>query len=261
MASRTILTSASRWIREGPFAGLLPWRLYLPLERATAALGIGPVPPIRLSLSDDAPESTLLFGGDLALHRWDPETDIAAIFGGLAELTSSADGSVVNLETQLTSRATPPGILGSFLRASPQAVQVLRALGLSAVSCANNHCLDFGPTALAESLALLGQAGIGVVGVRSRHPGAGGSLVLQVRGLRVGLLGLARTTGGSLRKSKKTAIRLPTTPPRCGTTSADDPRCPRLCETWRQHGVVTRVVETEAGWFGVAARSPPTTGP
>ncbi len=181
-----MLASLSRWVREGPAATLVPFRFRSPLERMTVARAYPRArSPLRWTLAGGA-EATLLFGGDLALHRWDRSQQPDRIFPGLAALASSAEALFLNLETQLTSVETPGGVIGSMLRAPPCAIDVLAYLGVRGVTCANNHCLDFGSQALLESAGRIESAGIAVVGVM--RPGHGAGAVVEVRGIRVGLL-------------------------------------------------------------------------
>jgi len=183
---RSLGATLSRGIREGPAARLVPWRLLPPLERWTIAHAYPPATTPLLQLSGAAPAATLVLGGDLALHRWTTSHDSAALFAGLARVTGSADACIVNLESQLTSITTPVGTIGSSLRADPAAIEVLSRLGVSAVTCANNHCLDAGAAGLAESMGRLEAAGIVATGATGT--GRDGAGVLLVRGLRVGLL-------------------------------------------------------------------------
>ena len=186
----TVLAELSRWIREGPPSRLLPWRVLSPLERATVAYGYPrESSPLHLTLSDIPAKATLILGGDIALHRWNPELDVERVFGGLASLSRSADSCIINLEAQLSSHPTAKASVGSSLRAPPEALEVLTRLGVTAVTCANNHCLDVGSKGLSESIGRLESAGIGVAGIHS--PASDGSLRLAVGGIRVGMLAYA----------------------------------------------------------------------
>lgn len=185
-----MLPSVSRWVRENSIAHLLPWRLQAPLERATVQHAYPKTPgPLHWQLAASPADVVLLFGGDLALHDWQLAGDSSAVFGGLDALTSSVHGCFLNLESQLTERTIPAGIIGSSLRADPSALEVLSRLRLTAVCCANNHCLDFGSEGLSESVDRLESAGIGVTGVTG--PGRDGGHVVEVRGVRIGLLAFA----------------------------------------------------------------------
>jgi hypothetical protein len=182
-----MLASLSRWIREGPVVTLVPTRFRSPLERLTVSRAYPrSEPPLRWTLGEGR-EAAVLFGGDLALHRWEAAHDLASVFARLRALAESADALFLNLETQLTSLEVPAGIIGSSMRAAPAALGVLSYLGVRAVTCANNHCLDFGSEGLSESARLVESAGIAVTGVVA--PGRDRSAVVDVRGIRVGLLG------------------------------------------------------------------------
>lgn len=182
----SFLAALSRGIREGPAACVVPWRTLAALERWTVGHAYSPAQEPPLRLTGEAPAATLAIGGDVALHRWSPADDSAALFAGLAEVTGSADACIANLESQLTSIITPAGTIGSSLRADPAALEVLSRLRISSVTCANNHCLDFGGDGLAESIARLEKVGIMATGIAGK--GRDGAGVLTVRGLRVGLL-------------------------------------------------------------------------
>ena len=176
----------SRWIREGPAAPFVPWRTREALERWTVRHGYPASRETRVEVAPGAPAARLLFGGDIALHRWDPSQPLAPVFDPLARLLRSADLAVANLESVLTARTEPASSLGTSLRADPAAAAVLTHLGLAGVTCANNHSLDYGGAGLAESLGHVEAAGVRTAGVA--REGSDGSLVLPAGGLRVGLL-------------------------------------------------------------------------
>ncbi len=85
----------------------------------------------------------------------------------LRDLLTGCDAVLANLECCISERGRPTRrIRGKpfFFRAPPSAVESLRAIGVSAVSLANNHALDYEEEALADTLALLGDAGIAATG-------------------------------------------------------------------------------------------------
>ena len=115
------------------------------------------------------------FVGDVMLgrnvdDRWgDPARGPAGVWDGMLDYLEGLDGLVCNLECCLSDRGTPRDRVYTF-RADPDwAVPALRAGGVDAVSLANNHVLDFGPPAFADTLASLDAGGIG-------HAGAGQDL-------------------------------------------------------------------------------------
>lgn len=185
-----MLAGLSRWLREEAPARLVPTRLRAPLERWTAAHAYpAAVAPLRWTTSADSSRAALLLGGDFALHQWRPGEVPGSLVSGLEALARSSDALILNLESQLTARSAPAGTIGTSMRADPDAIAVLSYLGVKAVTCANNHCLDYGPDGLSDSAERLEQAGIAVTGVMGE--GRDGGAVVSVGGVRVGLLGFS----------------------------------------------------------------------
>jgi poly-gamma-glutamate capsule biosynthesis protein CapA/YwtB (metallophosphatase superfamily) len=103
-----------------------------------------------------------------------------------------ADLVVLNLECCISDRGQPWEAPGKpfFFRAPPRAVELLASLGTDCVTLANNHALDYGADALADTLEHLAAAGIATVGAgpdleRARRP-----VTLAAGGLRVAVLGV-----------------------------------------------------------------------
>jgi len=141
---------------------------------------------------------TIAFGGDAMLGRgiaralaerepasiWSPE---------LLEVFAEADIAIVNLECTISDRGEPWEPLGKpfHFRAPPRAVESLAAAGVGAVWLANNHALDFGPTALLDTFTNLERAGIVWVGAGVDLAAARSGRILEVGGTRVGLIAFA----------------------------------------------------------------------
>jgi poly-gamma-glutamate synthesis protein (capsule biosynthesis protein) len=108
------------------------------------------------------------------------------------ELTAGADLCVVNLECCVSDRGARWPTPGKrfFFRAPPRAAEVLAWLGVDCVTLANNHALDFGPVALADTLAYLADAGIGAVGAGVNVGQARRWRAIAAGGLRLGVLGV-----------------------------------------------------------------------
>ncbi|MBM7504874.1 CapA family protein [Agromyces aurantiacus] len=118
------------------------------------------------------------------LRRHPPEHP----WGDALRLLRRADVLVGNLEFVLSSDGRPwPGKTFHF-RADPAAVASLEAAGFDLVSVANNHVLDFGWDAAAESLATLASHGIRFAGAGEDLEAAQRPAVLERAGLRVGML-------------------------------------------------------------------------
>jgi poly-gamma-glutamate synthesis protein (capsule biosynthesis protein) len=73
-------------------------------------------------------------------------------------------------------------------RAAPPTIDVLTSLGVNVVSLGNNHMLDYGEAALAETLEHLDGAGIKRVGAGRDYREANAPLLLDVGGRRLALL-------------------------------------------------------------------------
>jgi poly-gamma-glutamate synthesis protein (capsule biosynthesis protein) len=85
-------------------------------------------------------------------------------FAKTSEFISSADLSILNLETSVSDRGSPVPNKEFTFRSRPKALQAVRRAGFDAVSIANNHSLDFGKTAFLDTIANLKKAGISFAG-------------------------------------------------------------------------------------------------
>lgn len=148
-----------------------------------------------------------------------------------------ADVFVLNLECCISDRGEPWHAPGKpfFFRAPPSAVEVLDMLGVDCVTLANNHALDFGETALLDTLAHLERAGIAWVGAgpdveRAREPAS-----VEVSGYRLVVLGLtdhpADFAAGSTRPGVAWADLLDGVPPWLLDTVAAESRSLRSSST------------------------------
>jgi poly-gamma-glutamate capsule biosynthesis protein CapA/YwtB (metallophosphatase superfamily) len=138
---------------------------------------------------------TLALAGDTMLGRGVAEALIAdpgkrLVAPEVVECVRAADAFVVNLECCISDRGTPFADPRKpfFFRAPPVAAERLAELGVRAVTLANNHVLDFGPVALADTLRHLAAAGITVVGAGVDEAAARGSRVFACGDVRVRLV-------------------------------------------------------------------------
>jgi poly-gamma-glutamate synthesis protein (capsule biosynthesis protein) len=140
---------------------------------------------------------TLALAGDTMLGRKVAdrlaEVRPADLFSGeLREIVASADLVVLNLECCVSARGRPwdaPGKIFHF-RAPPRAVEALRSLGVDCVTLANNHALDYGYDALADTREHLAAAGIRAVGAGPLRAEARDPVVLEAGGRRIAVLGV-----------------------------------------------------------------------
>jgi poly-gamma-glutamate capsule biosynthesis protein CapA/YwtB (metallophosphatase superfamily) len=110
----------------------------------------------------------------------------------LADAVREADLFVLNLECCISDRgrAWPGPDKSFFFRAPPAAVDVLRHLGVSCVTLANNHALDFGEQALLDTREHLDKAGIAAVGAGADVDAARRPATLTANGFRLRIIGV-----------------------------------------------------------------------
>ncbi|MFC7133417.1 MULTISPECIES: CapA family protein [Salinibaculum] len=139
----------------------------LALSGCSASLRAGP--NTAQSTIGGGVDATVGFGGDAMLgrsvtDRW-AGRDAAGVWGGLRSRLQSLDGFVCNLECCISEGGERWPDKVYYFRAAPDfAVPALEAAGTSCVSLANNHALDFGESALSDTLGHLDDAGIGAAG-------------------------------------------------------------------------------------------------
>lgn len=150
--------------------------------------------PLSISRpASTAGEATLLFGGDTAVTDQSLSTVLVKgylfPFGSTLDLVREADVAVVNIEAPVTDGGTRFPVYKDYVYRSPAAfASGLAQAGIDVVQLANNHALDYGRDGLAETLANLGQAGLAVIGAGRDAAEARRGVVVDVGGLRVGLL-------------------------------------------------------------------------
>jgi poly-gamma-glutamate capsule biosynthesis protein CapA/YwtB (metallophosphatase superfamily) len=134
---------------------------------------------MRLALGGDT-----MLGRKVAarLRRAGPESLFAS---EVVEAARDADLMIVNLECCISERGAPAPHRVFHFRAPPIAADALAHLGVDCVTLANNHALDYGPEALADTLECLRAAGIDAVGAGADEEAARGSLLLEANGERL----------------------------------------------------------------------------
>ena len=184
-----------------PEALPIPWRALEVLERA----GLHALPWQRqlhdLRRPGREPVLRLLALGDIALTPA-AQVDPSRAFSGIAHLLQSVDLRTANLEAQLTSATARASVVGSGIRAEPAMVDALRAAHFDVLTVANNHALDFGNAALAESVGRLADGGIRACGIGTAPT------IVQARGQRVAFLGFCddHFNGPNVQESPRPAL-------------------------------------------------------
>ncbi|MFI8454641.1 CapA family protein [Kitasatospora sp. NPDC085464] len=108
------------------------------------------------------------------------------------EALAAVDLVVLNLECCVSDRGErwPDADKPFFFRAPPPAAAVLGELGVDCVTLANNHALDYGADALADTGTLLERAGVRAVGAGRDGAAAREFAVLEARGVRLAVVGV-----------------------------------------------------------------------
>lgn len=179
---------------------------------------------------------TLLAGGDVLMERserlgLDPFASIEPALG-------SADLSVVNVEMAISDRGTARDKTYVF-RAPPAAATRIAAGGVRVGNLANNHAMDYGPDALADTIDLLEAAGVVTIGAGNNADEAYRYRVLTTRGgLDVAFVGASLIVPSGFAAG-------PTTP---GIASAHPPNLSRVLDTVRAAAAAADAVVVVVHW-------------
>ncbi len=148
-----------------------------------------PAPSLRIGLLGD-----VMLGRSVGQRLREGGEPAALWDASLRELACSLDLVICNLECCLSTRGAPTTLIAGkpfFFRGPPRAVDSLRAIGVRVAGLANNHLLDFGSDAGADTVALLRAGGIAAVGAGEGLAAARAPAIVECAGKRVGVLALA----------------------------------------------------------------------
>ena len=161
---------------------------------AAADTGFGP--GVTFGAAEDAAAASapgtlrLMAAGDTMLARTVGSrmvNDPSLPFARVTRIFARADVVVLNLECTISTGGIPEHKSFTF-RAPPIAAQVLGNAHVDVVSQANNHGLDYGQTALADSLSYLAAQGVKVAGAGQDAAQARAPVIIDQNGLRVAIL-------------------------------------------------------------------------
>jgi poly-gamma-glutamate synthesis protein (capsule biosynthesis protein) len=153
-------------------------------------------------LAGDTGDLTLVASGDVLPHgpvlrraatdgaRSGQRYDFRPMLAELRPLVARADLAVCHLEVPLSRDGRAVASWPSF-NAPPELAAALRWAGYDACSTASNHAMDRGTGGVAATLDVLDRAGLRHDGTARDAAEAATSTVVDVRGLRVGLLSYA----------------------------------------------------------------------
>lgn len=149
------------------------------------------------ALSASASEVVIQAAGDVMLGgRWEQQVarnDYLHPFEKITAELKKSDITLVNLEAPLTNRGSEYTDKKYRFRIKPQAAVALKKAGITTVTLANNHSMDFGAEGLLDTLRQLSQAGIGHVGAGENLAAARRPLIYDIRGTKVAILGYSLT--------------------------------------------------------------------
>ncbi len=141
----------------------------------------------------EAKEASLLFVGDIMLSRGvayyteksggDPRYP----FLNVADELRAADLAFGNLEGPISERGKNQGSEYSF-RAEPRMAESLTFTGFDVLSLANNHIMDWGGDALADTVVRLRANGIEPIGAGENYEEANRAYIADVKGTKIAFL-------------------------------------------------------------------------
>jgi len=135
--------------------------------------------------------------GDIMLAgRWAPairESGYETPFNGVASELRAADITIANLESPIANSGVEFTGKKFRFRAEPEVAGALKRSGINLVTLANNHSMDFGKDALADTLKHLDAAGITWIGAGENLAAARKVALYTIRGHKIAFLGYSLT--------------------------------------------------------------------
>ncbi|MBI5587942.1 MAG: CapA family protein [Deltaproteobacteria bacterium] len=118
------------------------------------------------------------------------EKPVEFVWGDTIPFFKSADASVCNLECVISDRGErrEPSRKAFHFRTDSKNIEALTKAAITAVTLANNHSLDFGPDALADTLNSLDASGIKRAGAGADIREASSAVYFKASGVGVALM-------------------------------------------------------------------------
>lgn len=152
---------------------------------------------VCMPLATSAQEVVVNAVGDIMLAgRWAAgikKRGFDSTFRATADELAKGDINLANLESPIASGGTEFKGKRFRFRAEPEVAQALAKAGFHLVTLANNHSMDFGVQALAETIENLTASGIAWVGAGENLSEARKMTLYTVRGVKVAFLGFSLT--------------------------------------------------------------------
>jgi poly-gamma-glutamate capsule biosynthesis protein CapA/YwtB (metallophosphatase superfamily) len=143
----------------------------------------------------------LIIGPLLASAKRSNENKYAfeSIFQDVSPLFKQADLVIGNLETPLagmetryTQRNAHTGF--AMFNCPDELAPALKETGFNVLTTANNHCMDRGAQGLVRTLQVLDDHGLAHTGTYASDPGNDNHLILEVKGVRIGIVSYSKGT-------------------------------------------------------------------
>ncbi len=135
--------------------------------------------------------------GDIMLAgRWTPllrKKGYDHPFNGVKKEVVGSDIALANLESPIAESGEEYSGKKFRFRAEPQVAHAIRAAGFNLVTLANNHSMDFGGKALAETLRHLSDNGITSIGAGENLSEARKMALYAIKGKKIAFLGYSLT--------------------------------------------------------------------
>ena len=113
------------------------------------------------------------------------------VFNEVKKIFSGADLAIVNLECPLTTNDVPIKKFGPNIKADPGSLEGLINAGVNVFSLANNHIMDYGPNGLEETINLINNSNIHLVGAGMNLERAREILHIEKKGYKINLISVA----------------------------------------------------------------------
>jgi poly-gamma-glutamate capsule biosynthesis protein CapA/YwtB (metallophosphatase superfamily) len=137
----------------------------------------------------------ILFGGD-AMMDWSVKQTIKSKgvdypWSSIADLVSSSDYAVLNLESSVTTSGSSEDKQFTF-KSDPSSLSGMKNAGFDLVSLANNHSMDYGESGLLDTMDHLEQHGLRYVGAGEDSRSAYSSEKVEINGKVISFLGFSK---------------------------------------------------------------------
>ena len=109
----------------------------------------------------------------------------------ITDFIRTSDFNVANLECPATLSEFRITKTGPNIKALPKDIQVLKNIGINALSLANNHILDYGNQGIRETLSEINKSGLKYFGAGDNEEEARRPLVTKVGSMKIGFLAYA----------------------------------------------------------------------